>query len=329
MARLNVAVIGVGVLGRHHTRFHSENPNAELVGIYDDNLEHARSVAAEFNTTAYESLDELTDKVDAFSVAVPTDLHYDVVSKLLLKDKHVLVEKPITATVAEGEKLVALANERNLALQVGHVERYNPVITYLEQKIDNPRFIEAHRLASYPPPRPGMLPRGTEVGVVFDLMIHDIDVILHLVKSEVDYVDASGIPVLSQTEDIANARITFKNGCVANVTASRVSLEVMRKIRVFQTDAYLSLDYGEKKGELVSIDGINISSEPVPIEDHNALEKEIDDFVHCVLESRETGGAPRPQVSGAHAQRALEIADEIATQITVKNKKHGVVARNG
>ncbi|MFT5123093.1 MAG: putative dehydrogenase [Verrucomicrobiales bacterium] len=307
---VRVGVIGVGVLGRHHTRLYANSADAELVGVYDVSPESAAKVAAEYGCAAFNEIDALVGQVDAVSVAVPTDLHFDVVSRLLEQDKHVLVEKPLTATVEQGRALVALARKRDVVLQVGHVERFNPVITYLEEKIDHPRFIESHRLAGYPPPRPGMLPRGTEVGVVFDLMIHDIDIILSLVKSPVVRIDSVGLCVLSATEDIANARIAFANGCVANLTASRVSPEPMRKIRVFQQNAYLSLDYGEKCGEIATIDGANVHREAVPIDQHDALERELADFL-----AASAGESAAPRVPGEQGLKALEIADTIARQI--------------
>ena len=315
MSEVKVGVIGVGVLGRHHARLYKECRNAQLIGVYDISEEQGSKIAEEFSTTYFNDINSLAEQVDALSVATPTDLHYEVVKDLLLQGKHILVEKPITTTVEEANELVKIAKEQNVALMVGHVERFNPVMDYLENKLDDPMFIEAHRLAPYPPPRPGMRPRGTEVGVTLDLMIHDIDVILHLVNSEVESVDAVGIPILSPTEDIANARIKFANGCVANVTASRVSPEVMRKIRVFQNNSYLSLDYQEKKGEIYSLAGMMINREDVPIDDHNALLKELEDFVDSVSHCLATGEVRPPRVSGEHGARALEIAVEITRQI--------------
>ena len=315
MGPVRVGVIGVGVLGQHHARLYRECPDSELVGIYDSNPASSQTAAAEFETTAFATIDELVDAVDAVSVAVPTTLHHAIATDLLQRGCHVLVEKPLAATVEQGRELVALAQRNKLTLHVGHVERYNPVITYLEQRIDNPRFIESHRLASYPPPRPGMLPRGTEVGVVLDLMIHDIDIILHLVNSEIERVDAVGIPVLSPTEDIANARLKFTNGCVANITASRVSMERMRKIRVFQSNAYLSLDYQERTGEIMLLDGPSINREPVPIDDHNALEKELHAFVNCTRTALDTGEVPVAANSAENGLRALEIADQVMQQM--------------
>ncbi len=319
MNKIKVGVAGVGSLGRHHTRLYRESKLCKLVGLYDINPEQSQKIASEFLTTAYSSLDELADNVDCLSVAVPTHLHYQTVLCLLKKGKHILVEKPLTSTVDEGEELVSYAKNNNLILHVGHVERYNPIINYLQKKVNDPRFIESHRLAPYPPPRSELLPRGTEVSVVLDLMIHDIDIILNLVDSPVAAIDAVGIPILSESEDIANVRINFKNGCVANLTASRVSQEYMRKIRVFQSDAYLSLDYQEKKGELVYKNKQSIKREDVPIEDHNALEKELEFFITSCQYTINNGSVHDKNISAQHALNALEIGDKIVTLIKNKN----------
>ena len=292
MGKVKVGVAGVGALGHHHTRLYQQCNSANLVGVFDVNPDQARKIASEFSTQAFSSLKCLADAVDCLSVAVPTQLHYQEVLFLLEMGKHVLVEKPLTVTVDDGKELLDYAKKHNLILHVGHVERYNPVITYLQKKIYDPRFIEAHRLAPFPPPRPGMLPRGTEVGVVMDLMIHDIDIILNLVNSDIQSVNAVGIPILSSSEDIANVRMTFTNGCVANLTASRVSQEYLRKIRVFQQDAYLSLDYQEKKGDIVVKDGVSMKREPVPIEGHDALAMELDFFINTCLNTMKTGVLP-------------------------------------
>lgn len=328
MTRVRVGVIGAGALGKHHARLYAASPQAELVGVYDANPATAREVAASHGVQPYAKLAELCQAVDAVSVAVPTDLHYQVVVEVLGLGRHVLVEKPLAASVEQGRQLVAQAEAADLILAVGHVERYNPVIGSLEQRLYNPRFIEAHRLAPYPPPRPGLLPRGTEVGVVLDLMIHDLDVILHLVKSPIANVDAVGVPILSPSEDIANARISFANGAVANVTASRVSAERLRKIRVFQPDGYLSLDYESKSGELYSLSPTGIAHESVPVEDRNALADELEDFLRCV-QGRRQGERPAPQVSGLHGLRALELGSQISRQIAEKNERYGVHATAG
>ena len=312
---LKVGVIGVGALGRHHARLYLQCDNAELVGVYDSNPETAQKVAEEFSSQAYTNADELASDVEALSIAVPTDLHFDIVSHFISKGKHILVEKPLAANTDEGRKLVAAAEDAGLVLQVGHVEQYNPVITYLEKKITSPLFIEAHRLANYPPPRPGLKPRGTEVGVVHDLMIHDIDLILHLVKSDLKQVEAVGMQVLSSSEDIANARLSFENGCVANVTASRISPEVVRKIRVFQPDAYLSLDYGEQKGDIYTKSATGINREDVPIESANALLSELQDFVSCCSAAKSSEELPVPEVSGQRGLKALEVADLVVQKV--------------
>lgn len=318
---VKVGVIGVGALGRHHARLYKQCEQAELVGVYDLNTEQARKIAAEIGTDVYENPAELAERVTALSIAVPTNHHFEVAKAMLEMGKHLLIEKPITEKGEQAKVLLQAAENAGLIIQVGHVERFNPVISYLEEKIDDPRFIESHRLSNYPPPRPGLPPRGTEVGVVLDLMIHDIDMVLSLVRSPVVDVDAIGIPVLSPTEDIANARIKFENGCVANLTASRVSPEPMRKIRVFQDNCYLSLDYQEKSGEIYMKSGPGIQREEVPVNDHNALLKQLENFVDCVQTKLETGAAPAPKVSGEHGLRALELAERIRDEIAANESK--------
>lgn len=302
---VKVAVVGVGTLGAIHARIYNELPGVEFVGVYDENRKRAGEVAAACHTRIFEDLESLATEADAVSVVVPTDLHREVAGSLLGMDCHLLVEKPITSTTREAEELVALAAERNRILQVGHVERFNPVLAYLEEVACEPRFIEAHRLASYPLPREGFPPRGTEVSVVLDLMIHDIEVILHLVQSPVQDFHAVGIPVLSRTEDIANARLIFENGCVANLTASRISPERMRKIRVFLPDAYISLDYFNQEGTAHRTTASGIVQEDVPIEKGEPLIRELSSFVECVARRNQ------PVVSGEHASEALRLAVDI------------------
>lgn len=312
---LKVGVFGTGSLGRHHVRIYSQLENIDLVGVYDVNGELASEIAGLHGTRAFGNLAELASQVEAASVVVPTDLHRDVAAELLEQGIHLLIEKPIAATSQEAEDLVTLAQARDLVLQVGHVERFNPVLGFLEEQAGTPRFIEAHRLAPYPPPRENALPRGTEVSVILDLMIHDIEVVLHLVKSPVVDVRAVGIPVLSPTEDIANVRLEFENGTVANLTASRISPEPMRKIRVFFEDAYLSLDYGEQSGELHHKGAGGIQRAAVPIEKGDALTNELRSFTDCV-QRRGT-----PLVSGEHGSRALRLAVEIAQQVRTKKEQ--------
>ena len=303
--KVKVAVVGTGSLGQHHARIYSELDAVELVGVYDVDEARAREIAEKNKTRTFDALDALAEQAEAASVVVPTDLHREVAGGLIEKGLHVLIEKPIAATTAEAEELVALARRHDVIVQVGHVERFNPVLSYLEGVAKNPRFIEAHRLAPYPPPREGLHPRGTEVSVILDLMIHDLEVILHLVGSEVKTIHAVGVPVLSPSEDIANVRLAFQNGCVANVTASRVSPERMRKIRVFMEDTYISLDYQNQGGELYRKGGMGIAREEVPIEKGEPLANQLRAFAECVARRDE------PMVSGEHAAEALNLAVEI------------------
>ena len=243
-----VAVLGTGSLGQNHVRIYAELAAAcgmEFAGIFDTNADTARKIAAKHNAHIFNSIAEAAAASDALNIVTPTTTHFDIAKQLLAQGKHVLVEKPMTDNTAQAAELVQLAQQKNCVLQVGHVERFNPVFKYLETAATEPRFIECHRLSPYPA-------RSTDIGVVLDLMIHDLDVVLAFVKSPVTSVDAVGIPVLSKSEDIANARLRFANGCVANLTASRVSPERMRKIRVFSggrpRPCYISLDYRAQEG---------------------------------------------------------------------------------
>lgn len=309
MKRVRVGVFGVGALGQHHARIYAELPEAELVGIHDANPARAAELAAQHGCRAFDDAGALASEIEAASIVVPTDLHHAVAERLIRRGLHLLIEKPIAATTAEAESLVALAREHNVILQVGHVERFNPVLAFLEKNAPAPRFIEAHRLAPYPPPRAGLHPRGTEVSVVLDLMIHDLEIILHLVRSPVREVRAVGVPVLSPTEDIANVRLLFESGCVANVTASRISPERMRKLRVFLSDAYISLDYQNQSGELLRLTPKGIAREDVPIEKAEPLAIELKAFVQCVAR-RGT-----PVVTAEHAADALRLAVEITQRM--------------
>jgi len=307
--KLKVGVLGVGSLGQHHARIYAELGTAELAGVYDTDRARAAEVAERHGTRAFDSMEELATNVQAASVAVPTDRHSEVATELMERGLHLLVEKPIAATTAEAEAMVDLAREKGLVLQVGHVERFNPVMQFLEESLSHPRFIEAIRLAPYPPVRDATLPRGTEVSVVLDLMIHDLDIILHLVGSEVKEIHAVGVPVLSPSEDIANVRLLFESGCVANITASRISLERMRKIRVFQEDTYVSLDYMNQAGRLHRKTGGGIDVTDVPIEKGEPLAEELSSFVQCILGRRD------PVVTGEHASAALTLAVGICRHI--------------
>ena len=331
MKRLRVGVVGVGHIGKNHARLYAELSGADFTAIYDTDQTRAGEIAAQYGVKAVGSLAEFSADVDAASIATPTDTHFEIASQLLAVGKHLLVEKPITNDTGQATKLAAAAAERSVVLQVGHVERFNPVLSALEARLTHPRFIEAHRLSPYPN-------RSTDIGVVLDLMIHDLDVVLAFVKSAVTSVDAVGIPVLSKSEDIANARLRFANGCVANLTASRVSPERMRKIRVFSggaTASYISLDYRAQEGFIYRIaredqeessllkkllrakdsaiisefGGKRIVREPVPIAKDEPLKLELQHFIACVC------ALQTPKVSGESAKRALDLAFEITRQI--------------
>jgi len=302
MKKLRVGVVGVGHIGGNHARIYAELPQAEFIAIFDIDPVRAAEIAAKYKAKAARSLEEFAGMVDAASVATPTSAHFSVARDLLMRGKHLLIEKPITENTADARELAQLAAEKRLVLQVGHVERFNPVLSALEQRLTHPRFIEAHRLSPYPN-------RSTEIGVVLDLMIHDLEIILHLVDSTVENIDAVGVPVLSRGEDIANARLRFTDGCIANITSSRISPERMRKIRVFQEDAYLSLDYQGQSGEIYRRVNGQITREPVAIEKEEPLRQQLASFADCAL----TGGEPK--VSGSHAAAALELAVEITKRI--------------
>ncbi len=302
MKKLRVGVIGVGHIGSNHARLYSEIPTADFTAIYDVDPARANSIAKKYGGAVVKSLDEFAAHVDAASVATPTNSHHEIAALLLERGKHLLVEKPIAENPQQATDLAELAARQQLVLQVGHVERFNPVLDALEARLTHPKFIEAHRLSPYPN-------RSTDIGVVLDLMIHDLEIILHLVSSPVQNIDAVGIPVLSKGEDIANARIRFENGCVANVTSSRISPERMRKIRVFQEDAYLSLDYEKQAGEIYRLENGKIAREKVPIQREEPLKQQLVSFIECAS----TGRAPR--VSGFQATAALELAVEITKRI--------------
>ena len=338
-SKVKVAVLGTGSLGQNHVRIYAELATAGLVeftGVFDANAEAARKIAARHNARVFNSIAEAAAASDALNIVTPTTTHFEIAKQLLAQGKHVLVEKPMTDDSAQAAELIQIAQQKNCVLQVGHVERFNPVFNYLETAAPQPRFIETHRLSPYPA-------RSTDIGVVLDLMIHDLDVVLAFVKSPVTSVDAVGIPVLSKSEDIANARLRFANGCVANLTVSRVSPERMRKIRVFSGPAnpcYISLDYRAQEGFIYRIardsekessklkkvlaaklgigkdsaivsefGGKRIVREPVPIAKDEPLKLELQSFVNCVREKQ------TPVVSGESAKRALDLAFEITRQI--------------
>ena len=304
--KVRLAVIGVGVHGARHAAVLAEMPGVELIGVADTDEAVAHSVADACNTTAVTDFRALLDRVDAVGIAVPASRHFEVAGACLMRGIHVFLEKPIAETTEQATSLVELVRGKPIVFQIGHVERFNPAITALERIVHRPRFIEAHRLCTYSP-------RITDVGVVMDLMIHDLEVILHLVGARVTSISATGVNVLSHTEDIANARLEFANGCIANVTTSRISPEPMRKIRLFQQDAYISLDYRTQEGLIYRKHDGGIACEPVPTEKGEPLQLELAAFVECVRRGSE------PRVGGEQATRALELALDILRDIARRN----------
>ena len=310
MSKLKCAVIGAGYLGKFHAEKYAALDGCELVAVVDINPEAATQVAQIHGAQAMTDYQSLLGQIDAVSIVVPTSLHHKVARDFLNAGSHVLVEKPITVTVEEADELIAIAKEKNVILQVGHLERFNPAVLGLEKMDDKPLFIEAHRLSPFNP-------RANDVSVVLDLMIHDIDIILALVDSEVARIDASGTAVLTQGTDIANARISFKNGCVANVTASRISMKMERKMRMFRPCSYISVDFQNRvlikhrTGEKEMFPGIpEILTEESVFENGDALMEEIKHFVHCI----NTGENPR--VPGEAGRKALATAIEITHFLT-------------
>ena len=302
-----IGVAGVGAIGKNHARIMAEIAGKSdgavvFTAVYDADPAHAADFAAQYGTQAASDLADFASRVDAATVAVPTIYHRPVAEPLMQHGVHVLVEKPISESYSEAQAMIALAQSKNVILQVGHIERFNPVLRQLEERMSHPRFIESHRLSPFPN-------RSMDIGVVLDVMIHDIEIVLHLVKSPLIQVDAVGIPVLTKREDIANARMKFANGCIANLTASRISPEKMRKIRVFQSDCYLSLDYQEQSGWIYRKDGMAIVREEVEVEKDEPLKLEIAAFVECARQGK------RPVVSGQEGAEAVRIALEITDQI--------------
>ena len=333
MKTLRTGVVGVGHMGSNHARLYGEIAGSELAAVFDSNPSAAAAAAKRFGCRAASSLAEFASLVDAATVCTPTVTHHAIGMELLGLGVHLLVEKPIADSPQAARELAARAAEKNRILQVGHVERFNPVLHALESQLNNPRFLEVTRLSPYPN-------RSTDIGVVLDLMIHDIEIILHLVRSPVSSMDAVGIAVLGASEDIANVRFRFANGCVANVTASRISQDRVRKIRVFQENAYLSLDYknqagyllrlareGEKEtsglGKLIGLAtdsrivtgfaGKRIVREPVEVVQGEPLRIELESFLQCAREGT------KPKVTGIAAADALDLALEVTRQIEESN----------
>lgn len=305
MQKLRVAVVGAGRLGSIHAKIYKEISECTLVAICDTDKTRLNEISQTVNVPGYLDYTELFDQVDAVSIATPTKSHYEVASDFLMHKIHTLVEKPFTTNLEEAESLIAIAKANKLTLQVGHVERFNSAFNATLELIKEPKFIECHRLSPFPH-------RSLDIGAVLDIMIHDIDIILGLIHSKIDKIEAIGINVLTPYEDIANARISFKNGCVVNLTASRISDETVRKIRIFQENAYISLDYKEANANIYKKNGMQIIKETLPIEKEQPLQKELQSFVDCIIQNK------KPLVSGEVAKEALAVALEIQAQIWSK-----------
>lgn len=318
--RIRCGVAGTGYLGQHHARLYAALPHAELVGIYETNDARAAEICARHGCRRFASLEEMGEECDAASVAVPTDRHCEVALPLLERGCHLLIEKPLCASLGEAERILAVAQAHGCLVQVGHIEHFNPVMGFLEREVTQPRYIATERLAPFQP-------RGTEVGVVLDLMIHDIGIVLQLVNEPVEQIDCVGVSVLSRTEDIANARLRFAGGCVANLSVSRMSLKKSREIRVFQPTGYFSFDFLRQTGHLVRREGMlayaaklaagtvqptDLAAMPVeeiPLEKGEPLALELAHFVDSVA------AAKQPKVGGALGKSALELAIAITERI--------------
>ena len=309
MTTLKVAVIGAGYLGKFHAEKFAALSRCNLFAVVDIDQATAQSVASQHgNVNAYTDYTKILDNVDAVSIVTTTPSHFDIAKDCLLKGKHVLLEKPITSTVEQAQELIDIAAQKSCVLQIGHIERFNPAVLAMDEHLGTPRFIESHRLSPF-------RARGTDVNVVLDLMIHDIDIILSIVNSDIESIHASGMSILSNDIDIANARITFDNQCVANVTASRVSDKTERKLRLFQENAYFSADLGNHKLKMHTRSDQTIDSQYFEFEKQDALLCEIEHFIHCVLTDS------RPLVGGIDGLRALRAADQISQTMQIHHSK--------
>ncbi len=321
---LNVGVFGVGHLGKFHLNNWKEIAGVKIVGFFDPNNDIAKQVIEKYNIKRFTDESKLIDACDLIDVVVPTDRHYDICMNALRKGKHVFVEKPLANTMQEAKDLMQMAREANVKVQVGHVERFNPAYLALKNVTMKPMFIEVHRLSQFNP-------RGTEVSVILDLMIHDIDIVLSIVKSGVKNIHASGVAVMTDTPDIANVRIEFNNGCVANLTSSRISMKKMRKMRLFQKDAYIGIDFLEKKTEIIKLSDDNdtnafcfdletpngsksIAVSTPEIADGNAIKMELEAFVDSIVNNKPT------VVSEIDGYLAMEVAHQIIDKITTTNR---------
>jgi predicted dehydrogenase len=325
---LKIGVLGIGHLGKIHLKcIQLANETFELTGFYDPDDEAAQQAQEQYGVERWANVDELIEAVDIVDIVTPTVTHFEMARKVMQAGKHLFVEKPLTNTLEEARQLLELSQEKGVKVQVGHVERFNPALLALGDTPLNPMFIEAHRLAVFNP-------RGTDVSVILDLMIHDLDIIQSLVRSPVQHISASGVPVVSETEDICNARVEFENGCVANLTASRISMKQMRKLRLFQKNAYISLDFLEKEAQVVRLFDMDTAPEQLPDDDLmeletqngkryiqmsmpetesvNAIKMELETFAQSIQEDT------RPIVSIEDGYRALELAHKIIGQIEAR-----------
>lgn len=308
MEKLRVGVVGAGHLGSIHTKVYSRLDHVKVVGVCDCNLERAIEIGKKYKTASYSDYEGLFDKVDAVSIAVPTSLHYAVAKDFLLHGIHVLVEKPITKTLSEADELIEIAEDKGLIMQVGHIERFNPAVLAIEPYLKKPKFIECQRLGPFHK-------RVQDVGVVLDLMIHDIDIVLGLMKQDVEKIEAVGLSTVSAYEDVANVRLTFGDGTVADITASRITKDVVRKMRIFQEDSYLSLDYVNQDTAIFRKTGDRIEREKIRVVKKEPLKKELKSFIECVRTGK------KPVVSGIEGRRALQVALEIVEKITPSRQK--------
>lgn len=323
---LKIGVLGTGHLGKIHLKLLKEISDFEVVGFFDTDKTAGEEAAKLFGLKNYNSFEELIQEVDAIDIVTPTLSHYDYAAKAIKKSKHVFIEKPVTHTLKEAKTLISLANEAKVKVQVGHVERFNPAFLAAKEYLSQPMFIESHRLSQFNP-------RGTDVSVVLDLMIHDIDVILSVVNSNIKKISASGVSVISNSPDIANARLEFDNGCVANITASRISLKNMRKSRFFQKNSYVAIDFLNKKSQIVTMKDSTQKDDPFglyiemkdnkgikqiifenpSIKDTNAIKQELEGFAHCILQNT------IPPVSIDDGYKALDVAFRIIEKLKSNN----------
>lgn len=328
--KLKIGVFGAGHLGKIHIQQWLEVETVELIGFFDPNDDNAASAIAQYQVPRYTDMNKLIVDADALDIVSTTTAHYEIAKQCLLNGKHIFIEKPLANTLEEGSELVQLVKEANVKCQVGHVERYNPAYRALEDELLQPMFIEAHRLAQFNP-------RGTDVSVILDLMVHDIDIVMHLVKSPVKRISASGVSVISETADIVNARIEFDNGCVANLTASRISLKKMRKMRLFQRDAYIGIDFLEKKTEVIRLkDGEEkagmldfpidmpngdkklISVQMPDVQQTNAIRMELAEFAASIIEDKPV------RVSVYDGYQAMDVAHQILKKMSMHNELHEI-----